>query len=167
MPRFPRRGLVAIVSTTIGLAFVFSFKTPDATTIVPSDGTSTGARIADPTVRPGATAVPGATPAAGTTAAPAQAGTLTDGTVTGQLEETRFGPVQVQVTISGGRITEVTALQLPSGGRSGRISSFAEPALRSEALSAQSANIDIVSGATYTSDAYAASLQSALDQARG
>lgn len=161
MPRFPRRGLIAIVSTTIGLAFVFSFKTPEATPLVPSDGTSTGAQVADPTVRPGATAVPG------TTAAPAQAGTLADGTVKGQLERTRFGPVQVQVTISGGKITDVTAVQLPTGGRSGRISDVAAPTLRSEALTAQSANIDIVSGATYTSDAYAASLQSALDQARG
>jgi uncharacterized protein with FMN-binding domain len=167
MPRFPRRGLVAIVSTAIGLAFLFSFKTPDAAPIVRTDGTSTGAQVVDPTVRPRATAVPGATPVAGTTAAPAQAGALRDGTVTGQLEDMRFGPVQVQVTISGGKITEVTALQLPSGGRSGRISDVAEPMLRSEALSAQSANIDIVSGATYTSAAYAASLQSALDQARG
>jgi uncharacterized protein with FMN-binding domain len=80
----------------------------------------------------------------------------------------RFGPVQVEVTISGGKITEVTALALPSDRRrSAEISQQAGPILRREALSAQSANIDTVSGATYTSDAYAKSLQAALDNARG
>ena len=79
----------------------------------------------------------------------------------------RFGPVQVQVTIAGGQITDVTPLALPTGGRSGRISSYAAPTLRSEVLNAQSAAIDIVSGATYTSAAYSQSLQSALDQAHG
>jgi uncharacterized protein with FMN-binding domain len=73
--------------------------------------------------------------------------------------------VEVQITVSGGKVTDVVALQLPSGGRSGRISSYAEPSLHSEALSAQSAQIDGVSGATYTSEAYAQSLQAALDQA--
>ncbi len=71
----------------------------------------------------------------------------------------------MQVTISNGQITSVSALQLPTGGRSGQISNYVEPILSSEALTAQSANIDIVSGATYTSEAYAQSLQSALDQA--
>ena len=79
---------------------------------------------------------------------------------------TRYGDVQVQVTISGGAITDVTALQLPSGdGHSSRISEAVEPMLRSEALQAQSASIDLVSGATYTSTAYRESLQSALDAA--
>ena len=89
-----------------------------------------------------------------------------DGTVTGQAVSTRYGDTQVQVTISGGAITDVTALQLPDGdGHSARISSAVEPMLRSMALQAQSANIDLVSGATYTSGAYRESLQSALDAA--
>jgi uncharacterized protein with FMN-binding domain len=167
MPRFPRRGLVAIFSTAIGLAFVFSFKTPDAPPVARSNpGTGattpnggTGTRSSSATSR---STAPGSA-GSGT----ATAGRLRDGTVTGQLIDMRYGPVQVEVTIAGGRITDVTALQLPEGGRSGRISSFAEPNLRSEVLTAQSATIDIVSGATYTSDAYAQSLQSALDQARG
>ena len=80
---------------------------------------------------------------------------------------TRFGPVQVQVTISAGTITDVTALQMPSrDGHSQRIAELAEPILRQEALQAQSAQIDLLSGATYTSEAYAESLQSALDGAR-
>ena len=70
------------------------------------------------------------------------------------------------VTAAGGKITEVTAVQLPSQGRSGYISQSAAPILSGEAMSAQSASIDTVSGATYTSQAYAQSLQSALDAAQ-
>ncbi|MFN8632112.1 MAG: FMN-binding protein, partial [Chloroflexota bacterium] len=84
-------------------------------------------------------------------------------TVTGPTISTRWGPVQVQLTVANGKITDVTALQLPTGGRSGRISQQCEPTLRSQALAAQSASIDGVSGATYTSIAYARSLQAALD----
>ena len=69
------------------------------------------------------------------------------------------------MTIEDGKVTDVSALQLPSGGRSGQISNEVEPMLRSQALSAQSASIDGVSGATYTSSAYARSLQAALDDA--
>ena len=91
---------------------------------------------------------------------------MASGTVTGSVVQTRFGSVQVQVTIAGGKISAVTALQLPSDRqRSAEISGIVEPMLRSEALTAQSAQIDLISGATYTSDAYAQSLQSALDQA--
>jgi uncharacterized protein with FMN-binding domain len=80
----------------------------------------------------------------------------------------RYGDVQVQVTISGGAVPDVTALQLPNGdGHSSRISSIVEPMLRSEALQAQTASIDLISGATYTSGAYQQSLQSALDTAAG
>ncbi len=69
------------------------------------------------------------------------------------------------VTIASGKVTDVQAVELPSGGRSGQISLYASPILASEALTAQSASIDVVSGATYTSEAYAQSLQAALDQA--
>jgi uncharacterized protein with FMN-binding domain len=87
-------------------------------------------------------------------------------TYDGPTEDTRFGPVQVAATIKGGRITDVQALQLPSSHqRSQYISQQAAPELRIEALNAQSANIDTISGATYTSDAYAQSLQAALDAA--
>jgi uncharacterized protein with FMN-binding domain len=74
--------------------------------------------------------------------------------------------VQVQIAVSGGKILDVQALQLPSDrSRSARISQYAAPILRSEAIQAQSARVDIVSGATYTSRAYAQSLASALKQA--
>jgi uncharacterized protein with FMN-binding domain len=71
----------------------------------------------------------------------------------------------VQVTVANGKISNVQSIELPSGGRSGQISNYVAPILAREALQAQSASIDIVSGATYTSEAYANSLQSALDQA--
>jgi uncharacterized protein with FMN-binding domain len=86
--------------------------------------------------------------------------------VNGSVEQTRWGPVQVQVTIAGGRITDVIALQVPDGNfRDQEINSYAVPQLRQEVLAAQSARIDTVSGATVTSDGYLGSLQAALDAA--
>ena len=85
--------------------------------------------------------------------------------VAGDAVSTRFGTVQVQVTVDGGSLVDVTALQLPSGGRDSQISAYAEPILRGEALQAGNASIDTVSGATYTSMGYIQSLQSALDTA--
>ena len=94
---------------------------------------------------------------------------LKNGQYTGQDVTTKYGDVQVQITVSNGRITDVQAPLLPSDrARSVEISQAAGPILHSEALRAVSANpaqIDTVSGATYTSDAYVQSLQSAIDQA--
>lgn len=74
--------------------------------------------------------------------------------------------MQVEIIVSSGKITDVKALKLTDqGGRSVQISNYAAPILRTEALKAQSAKIDSVSGATYTSDGYATSLQSAVDKA--
>jgi uncharacterized protein with FMN-binding domain len=85
----------------------------------------------------------------------------------GDVVNTRYGPVQVQVQIGDGAISEIAVVQYPSSdGKSERISARSLPILRSEALAAQSARIDTVSGATYTSEGYAESLQAALDQAR-
>ena len=92
---------------------------------------------------------------------------LKDGTYTGTSEQTRFGNVQVQVTVSGGKLTEVKALQLTDREqRSVQISNYAAPILRQEVLASQSANVSNVNGATYTTDGYLSSLQSALDQAK-
>lgn len=88
-------------------------------------------------------------------------------TVTGDAIDTRFGPVQVRITLSGKKITKVDVLQYPSeGARDMEISSAALPELNQEAIAAQSAQIDAVSGATFTSDGYTRSLQSALDKAK-
>jgi uncharacterized protein with FMN-binding domain len=86
------------------------------------------------------------------------------GATTGPVISTRYGPVQVEVVVSAGQITDVKALRLPSGGTSGSIADYSVPLLRHEALVAQSAGIQAVSGATYTSQGYADSLQAALDQ---
>lgn len=104
----------------------------------------------------------GTTGSSSSTGAAAKAG----GTFTGDVVQTRFGPVQVQITVSGGTISDVTALQLTDdGGRSVQISNYAAPLLRAEVLQAQSANVQTISGATVTSDAYLTSLQAALDAA--
>jgi uncharacterized protein with FMN-binding domain len=88
-------------------------------------------------------------------------------TVAGSVAMTQYGPVQVKVTVRGGRIADVTAVQLPQrDGRSAQISSYAAPLLREQALSAESAQVDGVSGATYTSEGFRTSLAAALSKAR-
>lgn len=84
--------------------------------------------------------------------------------IVGNAYDVSYGTVQVKVTFTGSKITDITPMSLPQGGRSGDISGFAAPQLRREALTAQSAHIDTVSGASYTSAGYAMSLQSAIDQ---
>ncbi|MGW2618722.1 FMN-binding protein [Streptomyces sp. NPDC001500] len=89
-------------------------------------------------------------------------------TLTGDSVDTRYGQVQVRVTLTDGKITDVTAVAYPQDNpRDQQINSYAVPQLTREALTAQSADIDTVSGATYTSDGYRQSLQSALDAANG
>ncbi len=87
-------------------------------------------------------------------------------TYTGDAASTRFGDVQVQITVANGKVTASTVTQVPwNDHKDQEINSYAVPILNEEAVSAQSSNIDMVSGATYTSQGYAESLQSALDQA--
>ncbi len=172
----PKRAIAAIVTTAIALALLFSFKTPAESaaalgalapvSFAPAGPTDGGPVGATPTPAPAGTTRLGATPAPtkAVATAPAAKGS---GTFTGSVVSEPFGQVQVRITMAGGKITDVTALQLPTHGRSGFISQSVAPILQGEALSAQSASIDIVSGATYTSEAYAQSLQSALDQAHG
>ncbi|MGV9452658.1 FMN-binding protein [Streptomyces sp. NPDC003635] len=88
-------------------------------------------------------------------------------TVTGEAVDTQYGPVQVRITVQGGKITAAEAVQAPSGGQSTQINGTAVPKLNAAAVAAGSADIDAVSGATYTSTGYKQSLQSALDQAGG
>ena len=90
---------------------------------------------------------------------------LAEQVIPGQVVRTPYGLVQVEVTVGPSGIVDVQALQLPyDRSYSARISRIVEPMLRDEALQAQSANVDLISGATYTSTGYAMSLQSALDQ---
>lgn len=92
---------------------------------------------------------------------------LKSGSYTGAVVNSSFGKIQVAITVSGGIITDVKNIQMPGEDqRSAQISSTAGPQLQSQAIAAQSANIDGVSGATYTSQGYAESLQSAIDAAK-
>ena len=87
-------------------------------------------------------------------------------TYTGDSVQTRWGPVQVRITVVDGKITASEAIVYPNGNHEDeQINSFALPVLNQEAVSAQSASIDMVSGATVTSEGYLSSLQSAIDQA--
>jgi uncharacterized protein with FMN-binding domain len=119
----------------------------------PTKATPTKEPVVKPTATKPATKPPAAQPPASKT-------------VTGQTVDTRFGPVQVQVTVTGGKITAVKVLQQPTGnGKSDSINNNAMPKLVQQTLAAQSADVDTVSGATFSSDGYRKSLQSALDAA--
>ena len=112
---------------------------------------------------PTSTPVPTATP----TSAPIVASGFKDGTYTGDPADAFYGNIQVQATISGGKITDVQFLQAPNDrSTSIEINSQADPILAQEAIQVQSANVDIVSGATDSSQAFVQSLQSALDKAK-
>ncbi|MFJ9246527.1 FMN-binding protein [Streptomyces sp. NPDC101776] len=121
-----------------------------------------------PHTAPEIAAAPSSSSSSGADSATGSGGSTATGTktVTGDTVQTRWGPVQVKITVKSGKITDVTAVQSPSDNpRDQEINSYALPQLKSEVLAAQSAKIDTVSGATYTSDGYRQSLQSALDSA--
>lgn len=111
-------------------------------------------------------ATPTTTPASGSTNPTAQQGQYRNGTYTGSVADAFYGNVQVQAVISGGRITDVIFLQYPNDrSTSIAINTQAMPYLKQEAIQAQSAQVDIVSGASDTSQAFQQSLTSALAQA--
>ncbi len=160
MSWIPKRGVIGGLLTAAALALILSFKTPDTSGLTALGGNSqqgTGTTTGNTTNTTGSGA--GAAATSGTRS-------TYSGTVTGQQVQTPFGVVQVQVTIQNGKITYVQAIQMPSDQfHSQQISQYAEPQLRSEVLSAQSSQVNTISGATYTSLGYLQSLQSALDQA--
>jgi uncharacterized protein with FMN-binding domain len=107
------------------------------------------------------------TGANGSLAISSYSGPWKDGTHTGQPYTHEYGTVQVAAVISGGKISDVNFLQMPSDrSRSAEISSASQPQLLQETIQSQNANVDIVSGATLTSQSYQQSLQSALNQAK-
>jgi uncharacterized protein with FMN-binding domain len=123
-----------------------------------TDAGSTGSG----TAASGSAATGSGSAAVPTTGAAAKAG----GTYAGSVVQTRFGAVQVQITVNAGAITDVTALQLTDDDRKSiQISNRAAPLLRTEVLAAQSADVQTIGGATITSDAYLSSLQAAIDAA--
>lgn len=129
-------------------------------------GTGTSGSGSTGTSGSGSTGTSGSGSTGTGTSGNAAGGSSASGTFAGDTAQTQYGPVQVQITVANGKITDVTALQLTDqGGRSVQISQQAAPILRQEALQAQSAQIQSVSGATYTSEGYTTSLQSAIDKA--
>ncbi|MFD4959094.1 FMN-binding protein [Microbacterium sp. NPDC058389] len=162
--------LYAVLATVSGLVLLFSYRTShvEATVPVAADTTTSGSSTTGSSTTGTGTTGTGTTGTAGAAAGAASTSSsgLRDGTYTGSAASTRFGPVQVQITVSGGTITDVQVPEYPSTNpRDRQINERALPTLVSETTDAQSADIDMVSGATYTSRGYLTSLQSAIDQA--
>ena len=142
-----RRITLWLLSTVAAVVLLFSYRTSTmsgsgaGSTAVAATGTGTGTSTGSSTVSGGTT-------------------------YQGSVAQTRWGPVQVTITVANGKITDVAVPTYPNGnGRDQQINARALPVLRQETLAAQSAKIDTVSGATVTSDGYLESLQAALTAA--
>ncbi len=175
-----RRITTWLLSTVSALVLLFSYHTSTSSTAAAgvvalgdlSAGGRTGTSSGATTPGSGSASPGGATPAPsaagssdGSSGGGASSG-ASDGTYTGDAVMTRYGAVQVQIIVSGGRVVDSAVTQVPwSNGRDQQINSYAVPILGDEAVQAQSADIDMVSGATYTSEGYIQSLQSAIDRA--
>ena len=156
------RVILAIVTTAIGLVLLLSFKSHSA-----SGGAISS--IGSPNQNGTPTSGPAPSSSAGT-ATTSKSGSSGSGgssrTVDGSAAQTVYGPIQVDITVKSGKITAVNVPVYPNGTfRDVQINQFALPQLIQETISANSANIDAVSGASYTSQGYIQSLQSAIDQA--
>lgn len=148
-----RKIVIGIASTISALVLLFSYHTSTNSEAAKDNTTDTG----------GGTGTSGSTTPNSGSASNANSA---DGTYTGDPVATRYGDVQVQITVSGGRITAADAIAYPNADRHDQqINAYAIPILNSEAVDAQSASIDAVSGATVTSEGYLTSLQSAIDAA--
>ena len=158
-----RRAILAICATAVGLVLLLSFKTHTQSA---APGASPAAALGSPTPGPGATGSMGTSSTGASSTGTGSAGTGAAKTVTGAAWPTVYGPVEVRVTVTAGKLTAVTAVEYPTETpRDYQINAFAIPQLNAEALAAGSAKIDTVSGATYTSGGYVGSLQNALDKA--
>ena len=157
-----RRAVVATSATAAGIVLLLSLK-PHGSAGTAAAVSSAGSGADTGSSGAGASSPPAA-PSGGSGAA--AAGGVRS--VTGTAANTRYGPVQVKVTLDGTKITKIDVVEYPSHDRRDQeINSYALPLLNQEAIDAQSAAIDVVSGATFTSQGYTSSLQSALDQAAG
>ena len=160
-----RRITLWLASTATMLVLLFSYHTSTssgATTSIssPANGAvaAAGSSSGDSSTSSGTTSS-GSSGTSGSTSSSSK-------TYTGDAASTRYGDVQVQITVADGKVTASTVTEVPwNDHKDQEINSYAVPILNEEAVSAQSASIDMVSGATFTSQGYAESLQSALDQA--
>lgn len=168
--------LLSVLSAAVlSLCFLSSTRSAETTVAGSSTTTSTSPQMSSTpsstapsttdSASPGSTSSADTQGGAGSRAATTSTG-LKDGTYTGESTETPYGPVQVEVVVSGGTITSAQAVTYPNSSRHDQmINSQAIPLLNSEVLDAQGDQISMVTGATYTSEGYLTSLQSALDQA--
>ncbi len=150
--------LLWLMSTLSALVLLFGYHTSTSSQATASAGSSAVAPVDSGSTSAGTSGTP----------TDSSSGTSSSGTttVTGDAADTRWGPVQVQVTVSGGRITDVEVVEYPTeNGKDRQINARALPVLMQETLDAQSADVDMVSGATVTSEGYLGSLQAALDEA--
>ena len=159
-----RRIVVAAMSTISGLVLLFSYHTSTNQLGETEAAALQTGSAATAAVDPQATS--GTASSGDTSSGDTSSGTLASGTFTGDSVATRWGDVQVQITVKNGKITKSEAIVYPTeNNRDIEINNTALPILGDEAVSAQSADIDFVSGATVTSTGYTQSLQSAIDQA--
>lgn len=179
-----KRIVYALLATLSGLVLMFSYRTslevvtpssePAAASTTTSTSGGTGTSSSGSSSSGSSSSSSSSDSSASGSASGSTSGSTTqtstglqDGTYTGDSVNTRYGPVQVQLTVSGGQITDVQVVDYPnSNGRDRQINERAIPQLVSETVQAQSGQVHMVSGATYTSTGYATSLQSALDQAQ-
>ena len=146
-----KRVLLAVVSTVASLVLLLSFKTHSPSA------------VATPTVAVSSTATTTHTKASTNTRTSTASATKA---YTGSAAFTRYGPVQVRITVRNGKVVRADAIVYPANTPlDAQINAYAIPQLNSEARAASSAGIDMISGATFTSQGYLSSLQSALDQA--
>jgi uncharacterized protein with FMN-binding domain len=161
-------GLVGMLGA-VAVAVTLKDATGGAASVAGAPPPGSATATAAPTTAAAAATTPAPTTAGGaaapTTGAPSTTAAPVPRAVTGSAEDNPYGTVQVRVTLDGSRITDIATVQQPQGGRSSDIASYALPQLRDEVLKAQSARVDAVSGASYDSQSYLASVQSALDRA--
>jgi uncharacterized protein with FMN-binding domain len=154
-----RRITLWLLSTVAAVVLLFSYRT---STMGTGSGTSAAAPDGEAATDSG-----GSTGSTGSTDSTGSTTSNGDGTTyKGSVAQTRWGPVQVTITVSDGKIAAVSVPTYPnSNGRDREINAYALPILKQETLTAQNADIDSVSGATVTSNGYKQSLQAALDAA--
>jgi uncharacterized protein with FMN-binding domain len=162
-----RRIVIWLASTVTVVVLLFGYHTSTDTAATATASSSTSAPPAPSSTTTPSSSDPPTPGSSSPSSTPSSTSSSTaTKTYTGDVAQTRWGPVQVEITVADDKITKVDVLQSPSGnGRDLEINDQALPVLVQETVDASSAKIDMVSGATVTSDGYLTSLQSALDQA--
>ena len=158
-----------LVAAIIVAAFIlYSVMYSHSAAVVPNNTTGSSSQPSTTATVPATSGVTGTTPTTGASGTTSASGSqYKDGTYTGSVDNAQWGYIQVQAIIQGGKITDVKFLQYPNDrNRSIDINNYADPQLTSEAIQAQSANVNVVTGATDSSEAFIQSLTDALAQAK-